>query len=46
MAEPLEGACRRPWRLGRGAQRYAGVLRPVERALGFPTASVNYGEAF
>jgi len=45
-AEPPEGACRRPWHLGGGAQRYAGALRPVERDLGFPTAPVKYGEAF
>ena len=46
MAEPPEGARRQPWRLGGGARRYAGALRPVERDLGFPTAPVNYGEAF
>jgi len=45
-AEPPEGACRRPWWLGGGARRYAGVLRLIENALGFPTAPVNYGEAF
>ena len=28
------------------SQRYAGAFRPVERDLGFPTAPVNYGEAF
>jgi len=44
-AEPPEMACRQPWRLGGGARRYAGALRPVERDLGFPTAPVNYGEA-
>ena len=36
-AEPLEGARRRPWRLG-GDARWGD--------LGFPTAPVNYGEAF
>jgi len=45
-AEPPEMACRQPWRLGGGARRYAGALRPVERNLGFPTAPVNYGKAF
>jgi len=44
-AEPPEMACRRPWRLGGGARRYAGALRPVERDLGFPTAPADYGEA-
>ena len=37
-AEPPEIACRRPWRLGEGARRYAIALRPVERDLGFPIA--------
>jgi len=45
MAEPPEGARRRWWRLGGGARRYAGVLRPVERDLGFPTAPGDYGGA-
>ena len=45
MAEPPEGACRRSWRPGGGARRYAGALRPVERDLGFPTAPADYGEA-
>ena len=44
--EPPEGAWRRSWRLGGGARRYDGALRPVERDLEFPTAPVNYGEAF
>jgi len=46
MAEPPEGAHRRPWRLGGDARRYAGALRPVEHDLEFPTAPVNYDEAF
>jgi len=45
MAEPPEMARRRSWRLGGGARRYAGALRPVERDLGFPTAPADYGEA-
>ena len=44
-AEPPEMACCRPCRLGGGARRFAGALRPVERDLGFPTAPVHYGEA-
>jgi hypothetical protein len=44
-AEPPEGACRRPWRLGGGARRYAGALGPVERDLRPSTAPVDYGEA-
>ena len=44
-AEPPEGAHRRRWRLGGGARRYAGALRPVERNLRPSTAPANYGEA-
>ena len=34
-------ARRRSWRLGGGARRYAGALKPVERDQGFPTAPVD-----
>ena len=44
-AEPPEGAHRRRWRLGGGARRYAGALRPVERNLRPSTAPADYGEA-
>ena len=44
-AEPPEGAHRRRWRLGGGARRYAGALRPVERNLRPSTAPADYDEA-
>ena len=44
-AEPPEWACRRRWRLGGGARRYARALRPVERNLRPSTAPADYGEA-
>jgi len=43
--EPPEVARRRRWRLGEGARRYAGALRPVERDLRPSTAPANYSGA-